>query len=184
MPATDESRRNVASERHPWKETHVNQSELKVEIGVSREQVWEVLFRQYGDIHVHNPTMVSSRYMADASIGELHSARHVKFNDKLYLEEEISEVDELESFTVVATDHNLPFLTEMSATYELSSISDDVTRVTMTSRNATSPGFMIYLMRGRLRKSLAKHLFGLKYYLETGQTVGGENYSRIFKSYS
>ena len=122
--------------------------------------------------------------MLDASVGELHSARHVNFSDKLYLEEEITEVDEFNSFTVVATDHNLPFLNQMSATYRLASIADDLTEVTMTSRNATTPGFMIYLMRGQLRRSLAKHLFGLKYYVETGKTVGKENYSEVFKSYS
>lgn len=109
--------------------------------------------------------------------------RHVKFSDKLYLEEKIAEVDGNNSFTVVATDHNLPFLNEMSAIYELSSIEDEVTEVTMTSFNATSPSFMIYLMRGQLRKSLGQHLFGLKYYVETGKIVNKDNYSEIFKSY-
>ena len=161
----------------------MNKSELRIVINASKERTWEVLFDQYGDIHIHNPTMQSSHYMHNASTGELNCMRHVKFSDKLYLEEKIAEVDGNNSFTVVATDHNLPFLNEMSAIYELSSIEDEVTEVTMTSFNATSPSFMIYLMRGQLRKSLGQHLFGLKYYVETGKIVNKDNYSEIFKSY-
>lgn len=165
----------------------MNESELKVRINATKEETWEVLFSQYGDIHVHNPTMDSSRYMDGSSIGELGSSRHVKFSDKLYLEEEITEVDEFNRFTVVSSDHNLPFLNHMSATYELSSLADGSTgstEVTMTSQNSTTPGFMIYLMRRQLRTSLAKHLFGMKYYIETGKTVNKDNYSEVFKSYS
>ena len=162
----------------------MNESELKVTIGASREDVWEVLFTQYGDIHMHNPTMDSSKYMHDALKGELGSARHVQFSDKLYLQEKIADVDEGNAFTVVSTEHNLPFLNTMSATYELSSIEPELTEVTMTSQNSTSPGFMIYLMRGQLRRSLAKHLFGLKYYVETGRTVNKDNYSEVFEAYA
>ena len=161
----------------------MNRSELRIVINASKEKTWEVLYSQYGDIHIHNPTMQSSHYMHNASKGKLDCMRHVKFSDKLYLEEKIAEVDENNSFTVVATDHNLPFLNEMSATYALSSIDNEITEVKMTSFNATSPGFMIYLMRGQLRKSLAKHLFGLKYYVETGETVNIDNYSEIFRNY-
>lgn len=161
----------------------MNKSELREVVNASKEKTWEVLFNQYGDIHIHNPTMTSSNYMHNASRGELNCARHVKFSDKLWLEEKITEVNDNNSFTVVATEHNLPFLTEMSAIYELTSIEDGVTEVKMTSFNATSPGFMIYLMRGRLRKNLVKHLFGLKYYIETGKTVSLDNYSETFKNY-
>ena len=96
----------------------MNKSELRIVINASKEKTWGVLYSQYGDIHIHNPTMQSSHYMHNASKGELDCMRHVKFSDKLYLEEKIAEVNENNSFTVVATDHNLPFLNEMSATYE------------------------------------------------------------------
>ena len=162
----------------------MNKSELTITINASREETWKILFDQYGDIHLHNPTMISSNYMHEASIGELDSKRHVEFSDKLYLEEKISEVDELNSFTVVSTEHNLPFLNTMSATYTLSAIEDEVTELKMTSFNSTSPGFMIYLMRGQLRRSLAKHLFGLKYYIETGKTVDKDTYSEVLKGYT
>ena len=161
----------------------MNKSELREVINASKEKTWEVLFNQYGDIHIYNPTMESSNYMHNASKGELNSMRHTKFSDKLFLDEKITEVDENNSFKVVATEHNLPFLNEMSAIYELTSIEDDVTEVKMTSFNSTSPGFMIYLMRGQLRKNLVKHLFGLKYYIETGKTVNKDNYSEVFKNY-
>jgi predicted nucleic acid-binding Zn finger protein len=38
-------------------------------------------------------------------------------------------------------------------------------------------------MKGQLGKGLNKHLFGLKYYIETGKTVNLDNYSEVFKNY-
>jgi hypothetical protein len=161
----------------------MKKSEFKEVINASVEKIWEVLFNQYGDIHIHNPTMPTSNYIGNATKGELNCSRHCKFDDKLFLEEKITEVNENKSFKVVAYEHNLPFLNEMSAIYELSSIGAEKTEVKMTSFVSTSPGFMIYLMKGQLGKSLVKHLFGLKYYIETGKTVNKDNYSEIFKNY-
>lgn len=142
-----------------------------------------MLFNQYGDIHIHNPGMVSSYYINNASRGKLNCERHCQFNDKLGLDEKITEVSENESFTVVVTKHNLPFVKEMSANYILFSIEDNVTEVEMVSFNSFSPNFMKYLMRGQMAKALGQHLFGLKYYIETGNAVSKNNYSEIFKNY-
>ena len=161
----------------------MKKSEFKEVINTSVEKTWKVLFNQYGDIHIHNPTMPTSRYVGDATKGELNCSRHVTFDDKLFLEETITEVNENKSFKVEAYNHNLPFLKDMSAIYELSSIGTNKTEVKMTSIVSTSPSFMIYLMKGQLGKGLKKHLFGLKYYLETGKTVNKNNYSEIFKNY-
>ncbi len=161
----------------------MNKSEFTEVIHASKEKTWEVLFVQYGDIHIHNPGMQSSHYMHKASNGELNCVRHCQFDDKLSLDEKITEVNENNSFTVIVTEHNLPFIKEMSATYELSSIGNKKTEVRMTSFVSFSPGFMKYLMKGQLGKALVKHLFGLKYYIETGKTVNKDNYSEIFKSY-
>jgi len=160
------------------------QSEFREVIRASREDVWEVLFSQYGDIHIHNPTMQASHYMHGAQKGELGCLRHCDFSDTLFLEEKIAEFDENTSVTVVATLHNLPFLKEMSATYQLSDMGDGATEVKMTSYASTSPGFMIYLMKGQLGKSLAKHLFGMRYYIETGETVSMDDYDDVFKRYT
>lgn len=161
----------------------MNKTEYREVIQASKEKTWEVLFKEYGEIHVHNPTMQSSHYMHDASQGELNCSRHCKFSDKIYLEEKITGVNKTDSFTIEVTEHNLPFVKEMSATYELSSTDDGTTELKMISYNSFSPGFMKYMMRGQMSKSLAKHLFGLKYYLETGKTVNKDNYSEVFKNY-
>ena len=71
----------------------------------------------------------------------------------------------------------------MSAIYELTSLDKNKTEVKMISIATTSPKFMIYLMKGQLSKGLKQHLFGLKYYLETGKTVNKDNYSTVFKNY-
>ena len=161
----------------------MKKSEFKEVIHSSIEKTWEVLFLQYGDIHIHNPTMPTSKYLGNATKGALNCARHVTFDDKLFLEETITEVDEHKSFKVEAYKHNLPFLKDMSAIYELTAIAPDKTEVKMLSFVSTAPSFMIYLMKGQLGKGLKKHLFGLKYYLETGKTVGKDNYSEIFKNH-
>lgn len=162
----------------------MNQAELVEVIKASRDDVWEVLFTQYGDIHVHNPTMQASNYMHGATIGELNCVRHCEFTDKLWLDEEIAEVDEASyRFRVVVLAHNLPLVKDMSATYELTAIDDSVTKLRMVSSNSFSPGFMKYLMRGQMKKSVAKHLFGMRYYIETGKTLDENNYSEVFASY-
>jgi hypothetical protein len=161
----------------------MNESVLKETINASRERIWEVLFNQYGDVYIHNPTMPTSNYMHQASKGELNCFRHCMFNDKLFVDEKITKAKENESVTMVVTKHNLPFLKDMSATYELSIIGKDITEVKMTSLNSFSPGFMKYLMRKKLSKAVATHLFGMKYYIETGKTVDKNNYSKIFKSH-
>ena len=161
----------------------MNKSEFKQVVNASKEKTWEVLFNQYGDIHIHNPTMQSSNYMHDASKGELNCVRHCDFTDKLSLDEKITEVNGYNSFTVTVTEHNLPFVKKMSATYQVTSIGNEKTEIKMTSLNSFSPGFMKYLMGGQMKKSIEKHLFGMKYYIETGKTVNMNNYSEIFKKY-
>jgi len=161
----------------------MKKSEFKQTINASKEKVWEILFNQYGDIHIHNPTMKSSNYMHNAVKGGLSCVRHCKFDDKLYVEEKIAEISKNDSFTVVVTKHNLPFVKEMSANYELTSIGNEATEVKMASFVSTSPGFMVYLMKGQMGKSLVKHLFGLKYYIETGNTVDKHHYSEIYSNY-
>lgn len=161
----------------------MSKSVFKEVIHASKEKTWEVLFNQYGAIHIHNPGMPTSKYIGDATKGELNVSRYVTFNEKLFLEETITEVDEYNRFKVEAYKHNLPLLKDMSAIYELTAIGKDKTEVKMTSFATSSPGFMIYLMKGQLGKGLKQHLFGLKYYIETGKTVNKDNYSAIFKSY-
>ena len=162
----------------------MNQSELNETILAPREEVWEVLFSQYGDIHIHNPTMTASSYMHGASEGAPDVVRHCEFGEKLYLDEQITDVDEHKSFRVEVLEHNLPFVKDMSATYELSSTDDETTELRMVSFNSFAPGFMKYLMRGQMRKNVAKHLFGLKYYIETGNTVDQDNYAEVFATYT
>jgi len=161
----------------------MTRSEFKETINAPKEKVWEILFNQYGDIQIHNPTMKSSHYLHNATEGDLDCVRHCKFDDKLYVEEKIAGLSKNDNFNVVVTKHNLPFVKEMSASYELTAIEDEVTEVRMTSFVSTSPGFMVYLMKGQMGKSLLKHLFGLKYYIETGNTVDKRNYSETFSNY-
>ena len=162
----------------------MNRSELYEVVNASPEAVWEVLFHQYGDIHEHNPGMQASHYMNGGSQGELHSVRHCAFNDKLYVDEKITEVDEANHWVKIEVlKHNLPFMKDMAATYELTDMGDGQTQVKMVSFNSFSPGFMKFLMQGRLKKLLAMHLFGMQYFIETGESVDAESYPNVLRSY-
>lgn len=161
----------------------VVKSEFKETINASKESVWKVLFDQYGDIHQHNPTMISSHYLNDATQGALNCVRSCRFSEKLFLEEKISDIEENKRITITVTKHNFPFIKDMSATYELISLSSQKTEIHMTSFVSSSPSFMIHLMKGQMGKPLLKHLFGMKYYIETGNTVSMDNYKSIKKNY-
>lgn len=159
----------------------MNRTEFNEVINASAERVWDVLFHQYGDIHIHNPTMVTSNYLNGATKGALHSVRHCKFSEKLFLDEKIVEVDGSKSFKIDVIAHNLPFVKDMSAVYELAETGAGQTALKMTSLNSFRPDFMKFMMRGQMAKSLRKHLFGLKYYAETGEIVTADNYAELHK---
>lgn len=161
----------------------MSKSVFKEVINASKEKVWDVLFNQYGDIHVHNPGMIASHYMNNGTKGALNSKRHVNFSEKLWLDETITEMEEFKRVKMVADDHNLPMMREMSAIYELKALGDDKTELTMTSNATSSPSFMMFLMKGQLAKGLAQHLFGMKYYIETGKTVSKEKFAEVYKAY-
>jgi hypothetical protein len=161
----------------------MNRTEFKEIINTSKERTWDVLFNQYGDIHIHNPTMIKSNYLNEGSKGELNAVRHCEFSEKLFLDEKITEVNGTDSFKIVVTEHNLPFVKEMAAIYELTAIADEKTEIKMISFNSFSPDFMKYLMKGQMAKSLLKHLFGLKYFAETGKIVNKDNYTEVRENY-
>ncbi|MCP4458085.1 MAG: SRPBCC family protein [Cytophagales bacterium] len=161
----------------------MNTSIQTLEINASVEQVWDVLFNQYGDIHTHNPTMQSSNYMDNSAKGEINVVRHCQFNDKLFLDEKITDFKENESVTIEVIKHNLPMLKHLSATYELKSLGNNKTELRMVSKNSASPGFIIHLMKGQLKKSVSQHLFGMKYFIETSKTVDMKNYKEVYKNY-
>ena len=161
----------------------MSKSEFRQIINASKEKTWDVLFKQYGDIHIHNPGMPTSKYLGNSTQGELNCSRHVTFNDKLFLEETITEVNGTNSFKVEAYKHNLPMMKSMSATYELKEISENKTEVIMTSDATSSPGLMMFLMKGQLGKGLKMHLFGMKYYIETGKIVTKDNYKELINQY-
>ncbi len=128
--------------------------------------------------------MQSSNYMDDADKGAINVVRHCKFNDKLFLDEKITDFTNHKSVTIEVIKHNLPMLKHLSATYELKSLGSNKTELSMLSQNSAFPGFMIHLMKGQLKKSVGQHLFGMKYFIETGKIVDSKNYQEIHSNYN
>ena len=85
----------------------MNTSEQILKIKISKEQVWDILFNHYGDIHIHNPTMQPYDYLNNKLKGELNVIRHCQFTDKLFVDQKITEFVEHESVTIEVVKHNL-----------------------------------------------------------------------------
>jgi len=160
----------------------MNTSEFKEIINATVEETWEVLFNQYGSIHLHNPGMVDSGYLNGCTKGELGCVRFCRFNDKLSLEETITEVDVNKSFTVVVTKHNLPLLKDRSTKYELTPLKNGKTEVKMISNTSTSNGSKMYSVKDKMAKAFKNHLFGLKYFIETSKIINTDNYAEFIKT--
>jgi len=72
----------------------------------------------------------------------------------------------------------------MKGTFDLKSIEQNRTEVTITMRFSSKPAFMANLMKGKMGQMLFKMLIGLKYHLETDGVVTKENIKGIVKDYN
>ncbi len=157
--------------------------ELKQVVNATNEKVWNALFNAYGDIYLHNPGIVKSFNMNDATIGALGCSRHCDFVGGMFVEEEITQVKENENFTVTVTNSSYPpAVKKMYAVYEITSLGDDKTEVKMTLNILTDPEMIAAGIAEQMKEPLGFHLIGLKYNIETGKTVTMENFPNIMQA--
>lgn len=152
-------------------------------INVSKSKTWDVLFNRFGDVALHNPNLENSNFLNDSKTGGLDCERHCSLDAKTYVKEKITDIQGNDRFAFVVTDSNLPMVKEMKGDYQVIELAPDKTKVIFTMNIATSPSFMIYVMKGKMKKILQKSLIGMKYYLETGVTVQKDLFSIVFKTY-
>ena len=152
-------------------------------IEVSKSKAWDVLFTQFGNVHTHNPNLEGSHFIKDYNQGRLGCERRCNIDSKTFLEEKITKVNDLNSFELTVTNSNFPMVEEMKAKYNIHELSENRSKVVMTLFMSTSPAFMVYLMKGQMKKLIRKYLIGLKYYLETGREVSKSNFNSVFKEY-
>lgn len=152
-------------------------------LNATKEKVWNALFNDYGDIHLHNPGIIKSHNLNDATKGALGCSRHCEFEGGMFIDEEITEVNENENFTVKVTNSSYPpAIKEWFSIYQINALGDDKTEVKMTLNILTDPEEMAEGMVEQMKEPLGFYLLGLGYHLETGTAVTMENFPSIMQS--
>ncbi|MBI3124037.1 MAG: SRPBCC family protein [Ignavibacteriales bacterium] len=160
------------------------QRKIKTEvyINASKEQVWEILFTRFGETHLYNPNLESSHFVS-SNKGEVGCERQCDFDPKTRVVERITKSVELKSFSIDIVGGNMPFMETGLVEVELKSINSNQTKVNFTMNFVSKPAFMGLMMKGMMKKKLTDVLIGLKYYLETGNTVSKKTYGPVYKAY-
>lgn len=155
---------------------------IRIDVNVSKEKVWDLLFNHFGEVNDFNPLITGSKHTSGGP-GAVGCERQCDLSRNNRIHERITAAREGESFDLEVIEGNMPMVDKMSATYDLATISSEKTRITFTARFSSRPAFMAGMMKGIMGKMLMQMLIGLKYHLETGGKVGKKNFKAIHKSY-
>lgn len=160
------------------------QRKIKTEIFIntSKERVWEILFTRFGETHIYNPNLEGSHFVS-SSKGEVGCERQCDFDAKTKVIERIVKSEELKSFSIDIVGGNMPFMDKGLVDVELLETNPNQTKVVFTMNFVSKPAFMGLMMKGMMKKKLTDVLIGLKYYLETGNTVSKRTYKPVYNAY-
>jgi len=159
-------------------------SSFKVDVSIngSKDKVWQALYERFGETALFNPNIISSEYIKGES-GELGCERECMLDSKTYVKEKIIEVDGTNHFSFDIYESNMPMMKTMIARFDLLEVSNTNTNVSMTFNYNTHPSFMAAIMKVPMRSKLGKMLIGLKYFVETGNTMQDSDFRSVFKTY-
>ncbi len=146
----------------------------QIRINATKEKVWEVL-ADFGGIYRWNPGVRHSYSTSESSHGLLATRHCELLKGDGYLDEQILEWREGESFKVDIYETNLPLhrnVVEFSVEADGSGAI-----VTVTPNYVLKYGLLGWLMnqlvvRRKFQKGMEDLLIGLKYHIETGELVG------------
>lgn len=155
---------------------------VDLEVNSSKEEVWDLLFNRFGEVNVFNPLIEGSHHSSGQK-GEVGVERVCNLDSKNSIREKITDARGNDSFDVDIIEGGLPMMDTMKATFDLKAIDTNQTLISFTMGFNTKPRFMAIMMTGMMQKMLTKMLVGLKYHLETGDTVTKKNISNIMKDY-
>ncbi len=146
----------------------------QIRINATTEKVWEVL-ADFGGIYRWNPGVRHSYSTSEINQGLLATRRCELLKGDDYLDEQILEWRDGESFKVEISETNLPF---HRSVVEFSIEADgNGTLVTVAPDYALKYGLLGRLLnqivvRRKFKKGMEDLLTGLKYHIETGEVVG------------
>lgn len=155
---------------------------INIEVNSSKEDVWDLLFNRFGEVNVFNPLIEGSHHSSGQK-GEVGVERVCNLDAKNDIREKITAASGTDSFDVDIIEGGMPMMDTMKATFNFKAIDVNQTLISFTMKYNTKPRFMANLMKGMMKKMLSKMLVGLKYYLETGDSVTKKNISNIMMDY-
>lgn len=155
---------------------------IDIEVNSSKEEVWDLLFNRFGEVNVFNP-LIEGSYHSSGQKGEVGVERVCNLDAKNDIREKITAARGNDSFDVDIIEGGMPMMDTMKATFNLKAVDVNQTLISLTMKFNTKPRFMANLMKGMMQKMLSKMLVGLKYHLETGDSVTKNNISKIMKDY-
>lgn len=155
---------------------------IDIEVKSSKEEVWDLVFNRFGEVNLFNP-LIEGSYHSSGQKGEVGVERVCNLDAKNDVREKITAARGTDSFDVDIIEGGLPMMDKMKATIDLKETNVNQTKISFTMKFNTKPRFMANIMKGMMRKMLTKMVVGLKYHLETGDTVTKENIYKIMKDY-
>ena len=155
---------------------------IDVSINASKEDVWDLVFNRFGEVNVFNPLIEGSERTNDIQ-GEVGAERKCDLDSKNSIHERIVSARGNDSFDVDIIKGNMPMIDKAHATFDLTALNENKTKVTFTMNFTAKPAFMAPMMKIMMPGMLRKMLIGLKYHLETDDQVTKGNIKGILKGY-
>lgn len=150
-------------------------------INTDREKIWDVLFKQFSNINIFHPGTTASILTAGVD-GEVGCERVCSFGSKLSIREKVLEAAPLELLSVDAV--GMPATKDIVATFKLTKISENRTRVDTDFVFRTTPAILASGMAGVMKKKLHEVLVGLKYHVETGKPLDKKNFKSLYSKFA
>jgi len=150
--------------------------EKTLQFNVPAHKVWQVI-ADFGGIEKFAPTIESSAIINSKYSG-LGAKRRCVFYDGSSVVEEIVDLQQGQSITMVLSEYSMP-LKSAVATMKVLPVNDNTSELTITMNFVVKAGPLGWLMGVVLMRPLMKGVFkkvlsGLAYHSATGKTVGNE----------
>ncbi|PCJ96905.1 MAG: hypothetical protein COA50_06320 [Flavobacteriaceae bacterium] len=153
----------------------------EVVITKSHEKVWKTLYEDFGNVALFNPNIDNSNFIEGHTIGAEGAQRQCNVNENKYVKESIINVEEGKGFALVIDEaHGIPF-NRVYVEYQITALEMGKTKVVQHIYYRTKPALMGQIMKGKLGNSFESIIVGLKYHMETGDTVTKKKYKKIKK---
>ncbi len=160
----------------------MRQVSRSIKINSSKEEVWDVLFNQFGDVNNFNP-LIEASISTKGGSGDVGSERMCTIDSKTQVYERITRSEEGQNFDIEVFEGGLPMMDKMIARLDVIELSENQTEAQFTMNYTTKPPIMGGMMKGMMGKMFFKLLIGLKYHLETGKLVTKQDIKSIEKMY-